>query len=133
MCEASLGTYDATIGLVRGRCLGIASASETESSEKDILPLLDAPSSGSAEAALYFPLREGLSSSSSPSSSSSSSSWEEGALVPPDVAPKVPLWWRPSPASLTFFLTSILNNRGSAESLGSGAGHLICFAFFIQP
>src|SRR5215216_844763 len=110
----------------------------------DIFHLLDASASGSTEAALFFflPLRgESLSASSS---SSSSPSWEEGASISLDIASEVPLRRRPLLASLPFFLaffcgawygagTSILVSRGSAGFSGSGAGHLIRSAFFVQP
>src|SRR5215216_5365380 len=122
----------------------MASASESEPSERDIFPHLDASASGSTEAALFFflPLRgESLSASSS---SSSSASWEEGASVSPDIASEVPLRRRPLLSSLPFFLafffgawygagTSILVSRGSAGFSGSGVGHLIHSAFFVQP
>ena len=134
ICIVSLNTYDSARGFGLGRHSGMASAFESEPSERDIFPLLDASASGSTEAALFFflPLRGELLSSSS-SSSSSSPSWEERASVSPDTASEVPLWRRPPLASLPFFLvffsgawygagTSILVSRGMAGSSGSGAG-----------
>ena len=69
MNKASEGTHDSARGLVRERCLGTASVPESELSERDTLPLLGTPSSGSTEAALFFPLIGGFSSSSYSSSS----------------------------------------------------------------
>ena len=90
MNKASKSTHDLARGLVRGRGLGTASVPESESSGRDTLPLLDAPSSGSMEVALFFHLGGGFSSSSSSSLSfSSCPSLEKGALVPPDAAPEV--------------------------------------------
>ena len=101
----SLGTYDVARGFALGRLLGVCSASESEPSERVIFSLLDAPSSRSVEAALFFflPLR-GESLSAASSSSSSSPSWEEGTSVYPDTTSEVPLRRRPPLASLLFFL-----------------------------
>ena len=68
MNEASGSTHDLARGLVQEQCLGMASVPESELSERDTLPLLDAPSSRSMEAALFFPLGGGFSTSSSSSS-----------------------------------------------------------------
>src|SRR3990170_8051522 len=140
----SLNTYDSARGFGLGCHSGMASVSDSELSERMIFPFLDASASRSAKAPLFFfpPLRGELLSSSS--SSSSSPSWKERASVSSDAMSEVPLRRRPLLASLPFFLaffsgawygagTSIFIKRGIAGSSGSGAGHWIRSAFFVQP
>ena len=50
----SLDTYDAARGFGLGRHSGMASASESESLEREIFPFLDASASRSTEVALFF-------------------------------------------------------------------------------
>ena len=92
-------------GFALGRLLGVCLASVSRPSKRVIFSLLDTPSSGSVEAALFFFLSlRGESLSASSSSSSSSPLWEEGTSVYPDTASEVPLRRRPPLASLLFFL-----------------------------
>ena len=54
ICMVSLDTYDPARGFCLGHHSGMASASNSESSEKESFPFLDASASRSAEAPLFF-------------------------------------------------------------------------------
>lgn len=137
----SSDTYDPARGFGLGCHSGVASASDSESSERKNFPFLDASASRSSESTLLFypPMRGELL-----SSCSSSSSGEERVLESSDTTSKVPLRRRPPLVSLASFLaffsgalygagTSNFVSSGMAGSSSSGARHWIRSTFFVQP
>ena len=54
ICMVSLDTYDPARGFCLGHHSGMASASNSESSEKESFPFLDASASRSTDATLFF-------------------------------------------------------------------------------